>query len=103
MVDDEDVRVPVTPGGVRVHRDHVVSAMHAFGKFDGHVPDALKVSLRGYVELIRVECQNIALKLILPTMSGGVCLGARYELRRSCPTIDHRHRIRGSTSRSALD
>lgn len=103
MVDDEDVRVPVTPGGVRVHRDHVVSAVHAFRKFDGHVPDALKVGLRGHVELVGVERQHIALKLVRPTMSSGVRLSACYELRRSRPTIDHRHRIRGCTCRSALE
>lgn len=32
-------------GRVRVHRDHVVSAVHAFREFDGHVPDAFKVGL----------------------------------------------------------
>ncbi len=32
--------MPVTSGGIRVHRDHVVSAVHAFREFDGYVPDA---------------------------------------------------------------
>ena len=103
VVDDEDVRVPVPSGGVRVHRDHVVSAVHAFRKFDGHVPDAFKVSLRGHVELVRVKSQHIALKLVHSTMSSGVRLSTRYELRRSRPTIDHRHRVRGRTCRSDLE
>ena len=74
MVDGQDVCMPVTSGGIRVHRDHVVSAVHAFREFDGHVPDAFKVGLRGHVELVRVERQHIALKLVRPTMSSGVRL-----------------------------
>ncbi len=100
MVDDQDVRVPMASGRVRVHRDHVVSAVHAFREFDGHVPDALKVGLRGHVELVRVERQHIALKLVRPTMSSGVRLSTRNELRRSRPAVDHGHRIRGRTCRS---
>lgn len=103
MVDDEDVRVPVASGGVRVHCDHVVSAMHALREFDGHVPDALKVGLRGHVELVGVERQHIALKLVRPTMSCGVRLSACDELRRSRPTVYHRHRICGCTRRSDLE
>ena len=86
--------MPVTSGGIRVHRDHVVSAVHAFREFDGHVPDALKVGLRGHVELVRVERQNVALKLVRPT---------RDELRRGRPAIDHGHRICGCTCRSDLE
>lgn len=103
MVDDEDVRVPVASGRVGVHRDHVVSAVHTFREFDGHVPDALKVGVRGHVELVGVERQHIALKLVRPTMSSGVRLGARYELRRGRPAVDHGHRIRGCTRRSDLE
>lgn len=103
VVDDEDVRVPVASGRVRVHRDHVVSAVHAFREFDGHVPDALKVGVRGHIELVGVEGQHIALKLVRPTMSSGVRLGTRYELRRGRPAVDHGHRIRGCTSRSDLE
>lgn len=100
MVDDQDVRVPMPSGGVRVHRDHVVSAVHAFRKFDCHVPDALKVGLRGHVELVGVERQHIALKLVRSAMSSGVRLSTRDELRRSRPAVDHGHRIRGRTCRS---
>lgn len=95
--------MPVTSGGIRVHRDHVVSAVHAFREFDGHVPDALKVGVRGHVELVRVERQNVALKLVRPTVSSGVRLGTRYELRWGRPAIDHGHRIRGCTCRSGLE
>ena len=100
MVDDQDVCMPVTSGGIRVHRDHVVSAVHAFREFDGHVPDAFKVGLRGHVELVRVERQNVALKLVRSAMSSGVRLSTRDELRRSRPAVDHGHRIRGRTCRS---
>lgn len=100
MVDDQDVRVPMASGRVRVHRDHIVSAVHAFGEFDCHVPDALKVGLRGHVELVGVERQHIALKLVRPTMSSGVRLGTRYELRRGRPAVDHGHRICGRACRS---
>lgn len=95
--------MPVTSGGIRVHRDHVVSAVHALREFDSHVPDALKVGLRGHVELVRVERQNVALKLVRPTVSSGVRLGTRDELRRGRPAIDHGHRIRGCTCRSDLE
>lgn len=80
--------MPVTSGGIRVHRDHVVSAVHAFREFDGHVPDAFKVGLRGHVELVRVERQNVALKLVRSAMSSGVRLSTRDELRRSRPAVD---------------
>lgn len=100
VVDDQDVCMPVTSGGIRVHRDHVVSAVHAFREFDSHVPDALKVGLRGHVELVRVERQNVALKLVRSAMSSGVRLSTRDELRRSRPAVDHGHRIRGRTCRS---
>lgn len=103
VVDDQDVCMPVTSGGIRVHRDHVVGAVHAFREFDGHVPDALKVGLRGHVELVRVERQNVALKLVRSAMSSGVRLGTRYELRRCPPAVDHGHRIRGSACRSDLE
>lgn len=98
MVDDQDVRMPVTPGGVGMHGDHVVSAVHAFCEADGHVPDTPEVSLRRHVELVWVKCQHITLKLILPTMSSGVRLGTGYELPRSPPTIGHRQCVRSRTS-----
>lgn len=92
--------MPVTSGGIRVHRDHVVSAVHAFREFDGHIPDALKVGLRSHVELVRVKRQNVALKLVRSAMSSGVRLSTRDELRGSRPAVDHGHRICGRTCRS---
>ncbi len=100
VVDDEDVRVRVTTGGVGVDYHEVVSAVHSFGELHRDIAYTVEVGLIGHVELVRVERQHVVVQGVLAPVGAGEPFSAPSELHGSGAPVGHAERERRCTVRA---
>jgi hypothetical protein len=69
VIDYENVCVSMAADGVRMHDHHVVRAVHPLGHLAGNIGNALHVTRRAHIELVRMEREHIAVEHVFSPVS----------------------------------
>jgi len=99
VIDNEDVRVSMAPGGVSMDDDKIVGTVHPPDEPNSDIPHPVEVCLARDVELVGMKREHVGIDLVRTSVCLGESLGSRDELLGRRAAVSHRQ---GERSRPGL-